>query len=307
MNAAMNDPVTLRDVVTFVRRSAGLVIGVPVVTGAVALAVCLLSQKVYTSEAAVSLSVSSQAVANQLVTAQLLANLPSAAGLAQGFTQQIGTRAFAGAVDTPRPDQWYGARFEERKGLLTLTAKGTSPAEARARAVRLLDVAQNYLRDRVAVAATANLTSALAQTTLDLRAAEGSLQEVQSLLKTVAQGAGTAPPAVAAALEAQKIDPQAARSAYPAWAFLTIQEAGLKAQLAQARVRAQILDGVLKDPALLSRLVGQALQVQVLAPPAEPLRQSQPRPALYTGFASLVGLMAGVFAAFLRDAFRAGA
>ncbi|MCM3875991.1 MAG: lipopolysaccharide biosynthesis protein, partial [Thermoanaerobaculia bacterium] len=64
---------------------------------------------------------------------------------------------------------------------------------------------------------------------------------------------------------------------------------------------------VLKDPALLSRLVGQALQVQVLAPPAEPLRQSQPRPVLYTGFATLVGLMAGVFAAFLRDAARTGA
>ena len=303
----MNDPLTLRDAVLFARRSAGLVIGVPAAFVVVALAASLLAQKTFTSEAAVSLSVSSQAVANQLVTTQLLTNLPSAPGLAQALTLQIGTRAFSGALDTPRPDQSYAARFDERKGLLTLTARGASPAEARERAVRLLDVAQTYLRDRVAAAATSNLTSALSQTTLDLRAAEDSLREVQGLLKNVPQGAGAVPPAVAAALEAQKVDPQAARSAYPAWAFLTIQEAGLKAQLAQAKVRAQILGDVLKDPVLLSRLVGQALQVQVLAPPAEPLRQSQPRPVLYTGFAAVAGLFAGVFAAFLRDAVRTGA
>lgn len=303
----MNDPVTLRAAVAFVRRSAGFVVLVPLVAGGVALAVSLLSQKVYTSEAAVSLSVSNQTVADQLVTAPLLANLPSAAALAQAFTQQVGTRALAEALGTPRPDWVYGARFDERKGLLTLTAKGTSPAEARANAARLLDVAQTYLSDRVAAAASANLVSVLSQTTLDLRAAESSLAEVQALLKAMPRNPGAVSPAVSAALEAQDFDPQLARSPYPAMAYLTIQEASLKAQLAQARVRAQILDGVSKDPAMLSRLAGKALHLQVLAPPAEPVRQTQPRPALYTAFATLVGLGAGIFAAFLRDALRPAA
>lgn len=147
------------------------------------------------------------------------------------------------------------------------------------------------------------MAAALSQATLDLRTAEGSLREVELLLHSTASQ-GPVPPSVASALEAQKVDPQVARSAYPAWAFLTIQQAGLQAQLAQARVRAHVLESVLKDPAQLSTLAGQALQVQVLAPAAEPLRQTRPRPVLYTGFAVVVGLLVGVFAAFLRDAMR---
>jgi LPS O-antigen subunit length determinant protein (WzzB/FepE family) len=260
--------------------------------------------KTYKSQAAVSLTVSSQAVINQLVTGQILANLPSAAGLAQAFTQQIGTHALSKALDADNPDQFFEARFDDRKGLLTLVASGATPAGARERADRLLRAAQEYLRARIAAAATENLKSALEQATLDLRTAESSLRDVQALLSLKGRPAAPVSPTVSAALEAQKVDPQLARSPNAAYAYLTIQEATLQAQLAQSRARVQSLEGVMKDSDALVRLVGQSLQVQVLAPPAEPLRQSAPRPVFSAGLAGALGLFVGVAGVLFREAIR---
>jgi len=299
-----DSPPTVRDLYLLFRRSIGIVLIPPLVAGAVTLVVCLRKAKTYTSQAAVSLTVSSQAVVNKEVTGQILANLPSPAGLAQAFTQQIGTHALSKALDAENPDQFFEARFDDRKGLLTLVARGVTPAEARERADKLLLAAQEYLRARIAAAATENMKSALAQATLDLRTAESSLRDVQALLSSKGRPAAPASPTVSAALEAQKVDPQLARSPNAAYAYLTIQEATLQAQLAQSRARAQSLEGVMKDSDALVRLVGQSLQVQVLAPPAEPLRQSAPRPVLSTGLAVAFGLLGGIAAALFKEALR---
>jgi uncharacterized protein involved in exopolysaccharide biosynthesis len=294
----------LRDYYFLLRRSAGLVLLPPVVAAGIVLVACLTMTKTYTSQAAVSLAVSSQGVVNQLVTGQILANLPSAAGLAQAFTQQMGTNALSKALATDRPDRYFEAHFDERRGLLTLVARGKTPAEAKERADRLLQAAQDYLRARIAAAATENMKSALAQANLDLKTAETSLAGVEALLKSTGRSSGTNSATVVAALEAQKIDPQLARSTNGAYSYLTIQEATLQSQLAQSRSRAEALEGVMKDSDALVRLVGQSLQVQILAPPAEPLRQSQPRPVFYTGLAGAVGLFGGVVAAQLRESLR---
>jgi uncharacterized protein involved in exopolysaccharide biosynthesis len=298
---------TLRDLYVLFRRSSGLVLIPPLAAAGATLIVCLVMTKTYTSQAAVSLTVSTQGVVNQLVTGQILANLPSAAGLAQAFTQQMGTNALSKALATDRPDRYFEARFDERRGLLTLVARGRTPAEAKERADRLLQAAQEYLRARIAAAATENLKSALAQANLDLKTAETSLAGVEALLRNAGRPGGTNSPTVVAALESQKVDPQLARSTNGAYSYLTIQEATLQSQLAQSRSRAEALEGIMKDSDALVRLVGQSLQVQVLAPPAEPLRQSQPRPVFYTGLAGAAGLLAGVVAAQLRESLRPAA
>jgi uncharacterized protein involved in exopolysaccharide biosynthesis len=297
-------PPTVRDLYLLFRRSIWLVLLPPLVAASVTLIVCLGMAKTYRSQAAVSLTVSNQAVISQLVTGQILANLPSAAGLAQAFTQQIGTHALSKALDADVPDRFFDARFDDRKGLLTLAASGGTPAEARERADKLLKAAQEYLRARIAAAATENLGSALEQAALDLRTAESSLRDVQALLSLKSRPATAVSPSVSAALEAQKVDPQVARSPNAAYAYLTIQEATLQSQLAQSRARVQSLESVMKDPDALVRLVGQSLQVQVLAPPAEPLRQSAPRPVFSAAVAGVLGLLAGVGGVLFAEAIR---
>ncbi|WP_223299805.1 hypothetical protein [Meiothermus taiwanensis] len=44
--------------------------------------------------------------------------------------------------------------------------------------------------------------------------------------------------------------------------------------------------------------------MQVLVPPAEPLRPSFPRPALFTVVAGVLGLLMGVLWAFIAEAVR---
>jgi LPS O-antigen subunit length determinant protein (WzzB/FepE family) len=298
----MSEGLSVVDLFRAFRHSAWLLVVVPVVCGAATLVVCLVMPKAYTSRADVSLTVSSQQMSNQIVTNQLLAGLPSPAALAVTFTQQLGTRTLARALDVAYPPEMFRAAFDDKKGLLTLTATGRTPEEARLRADRLLRAAQNYLQERIAAAATANLRSAVAQAKLDLSTAEKGLQEVRAVLRDSDRRSSPASPTLSAALEAQHVDPQYARSPNPAYTFLSLQQAQLQAQLAQAQSRAQSLESVLNDREMLFRLVGQSLQVQVLAPPSEPLRPTRPRPLLYLTVALLGGLVLALLLALLRDA-----
>lgn len=298
----MSEGLSVADLFRALRHSALLLVVVPVACAAGTLVVCWTMPKTYTSRAAVSLTVSSQQVSNQIVTNQLLAGLPSPAALAVTFTQQLGTRALSRALDVADPPAMFSATFDDKKGLLTLIATGPTPEEARLRADRLLRAAQDYLQERIVAAATANLRSAVAQAKLDLSTAEKGLQEVQAVLRGSDRRSSPASPTLSAALEAQHIDPQYARSPNPAYTFLSLQQAQLQAQLAQAQSRAQSLESVLHDPEMLFRLVGQSLQVQVLAPPSEPLRQTRPRPMLYATTALLGGLALALLLALVRDA-----
>jgi uncharacterized protein involved in exopolysaccharide biosynthesis len=109
---------------------------------------------------------------------------------------------------------------------------------------------------------------------------------------------------VAAGLEALKVDPAVARSSNPAETFLSLQEAQLSTQVATARARTEALEGVLKDPEALSRLVGQALQVQVLSPPGEPVHKSGPRATIWAAVAGIAALAVFILPGFIRDALR---
>ncbi len=261
----------------------------------------LLLPRVYESQALVSFSVSTQQVSSQQVTLQLLSGLPGAPSLAQAFAQRLETRAFSGSLDEPVPSRFFEARYEEKKGLLTLKARGSTPAGAKQRADKLLAVAESYLQERLDTAARTSVASSLEQARLDLTTGEQILRDTREMLKSAPARGGNASPAVAAGLEALKIDPAIARSPNPAITYLSLQEAQLATQVATARARTQAMEGVLKDPASLSRLVGQALQVQVLAPPAEPVRPSSPKPALWALIAGFAAFAVGSIVTFLRE------
>ena len=261
--------------------------------------VSFLFSPVYESQALVSVTVSGQVLGAQLVTGQLLANVPTPAALAQAFTQLISTRALTAALGTDRPDRIYEARFDERKSLLTLRAKGGAPAEAKQRAEKLLGIAQTNLQDRLSDAARANAASALEQARVDTKTAARILDDLRQVLRNAPRVA--AAPGTAAGLEALKVDPAIARSASPSYTYLSLQEAQQEAGLAQSRARAEALEAVLKEPDALRRLVGQALQVQVLAPPAEPLFPVSPRPLRWAALAGLAIAAIGVLVLLLLE------
>lgn len=280
-------------------RRAAIVAGLSVALALLTYAASWLFPRVYESQALVSVTVSGQVLSNQLVTGQLLANLPAPAALAQAFTQLITTRALSSGLGTDRPDLIYEAKFDEKKSLLTLRANGGTRAEAKQRAEKLLEIAQTNLQDRLTDAARANARSALEQARIDIKTAARILDDVRQVLRRAPRDA--AAPGVAAGLEALKVDPAIARSPNPSFTYLSLQEAQQESTLAQARARAEALEGVLNETDALRKLAGQALQVQVLAPPAEPIFPVSPRPLRNGGLVGLATASLGALVLLFRE------
>ena len=291
------DEITLRDLYLVLKRNRRLVLGLPLFLAALTLVWSLLWPKTYTTQVMVSLSLANHS------SQGLLNNLPSLPGLAQGFVDLQNTRLLANQLGVDDPTRFYSARFDEKRGLLFLKAQGTTSAEAEQRASQFLLVARNYLERNLLEGAQANLRSALTQARLDLQAAQDGLKGIQAQLRLAPdQAASNA--TVAAALEARGADPQAARAANPAYTSLSLDESRLRSQIAQLEARITTLSDFLQQPESIGQLVNQALLVQVLVPPAEPLRPSFPRPLLFTAVAAVLGLLVGVMWAFIAEAVR---
>ncbi len=291
------DEITLRDLYLVLKRNKHLVLGLPLLLAALTLAWSLLWPKTYTSQVVVSLSLANQS------SQGLLNNLPSLTGLAQGFVDLQKTRLLANQLGVDDPSRYYKARFDEKRGLLFLTAQGRTAAEAEERASQILQVARVYLERNLLEGAQANLQAAQTQARLDLQAAKDALKSIQAQL-SLAPDRAVSNATIAAGLEARGADPQAARTANPAYTSLSLDESRLRSQIAQLEARIATLSDFLRQPEAIRRLVSQALLVQVLVPPAEPLRPSFPRPLLFTVVAGALGFMIGVLWAFVAEAIR---
>ncbi|WP_337869753.1 Wzz/FepE/Etk N-terminal domain-containing protein [Meiothermus sp.] len=292
-----SDDISLRDIYLVLKRRVWQILGLGVALALVTLLWSLLWPKTYTSQVVVSLSLANQS------SQGLLNNLPSLPGLAQGFVDLQNTRLLAEQLEVSDPTRFYSARFDDRRGLLFLTAQGRTSAEAGARAERILSVARKYLEDSLVEGARANIRAAQTQAQLDLRAAQDGLKGIQTQLR-LAPDRAASNATVAAGLEARGNDPQAARAANPAYTSLSLDESRLRSQIAQLEARIGTLTDFLQQPQAIGQLVSQALLVQVLVPPAEPLRPSFPRPLLFTVIAGVLGLLVGILWAFIAEAIR---
>lgn len=297
MDKYPNDELSLRDLYLVLRRSRNTILGSALGLGLLVLFLSLVLPKTYISKVIVGLGFSPQQNA-------LLANLPSPTGLAQGFGDLLETSVLTQQLELARPSQTYKSKFDEKKTLWTLSANGRTPGEAQHNAERILGVAKEYLTDRLTQGVTLNANSSLAQTQLDLRGVQESLRRVQEELKKLSQSTPASSSTTAAGLEARGVDPQIARTANPGLTSLSLDESRLRSQVAQTQARVQTLTQLIENPAEISSLVGQALNVQVLVPPAQPLRASFPRPLLFTVIAGVLGLLFGIFWAFLSEAIR---
>ena len=292
-----SDEISLRDIYLVLKRRVWQILGLGIALAIVTLLWSLLWPKTYTSQVVVSLSLANQS------SQGLLNNLPSLPGLAQGFVDLQNTRLLAEQLEISDPTRFYSARFDDKRGLLFLTAQGRTSAEAGARAERILSVARKYLEDSLVEGARANIRAAQTQAQLDLRAAQDGLKGIQTQLR-LAPDRAASNATVAAGLEARGNDPQVARAANPAYTSLSLDESRLRSQIAQLEARIGTLNDFLRQPQAIGQLVSQALLVQVLVPPAEPLRPSFPRPLLFTVIAGILGLLIGVLWAFVAEAIR---
>ncbi|MDW8424899.1 MAG: Wzz/FepE/Etk N-terminal domain-containing protein [Meiothermus sp.] len=295
--APVTDEISLRDIYLVLKKRARLILGLTFGLALATLLWSLLWPKTYTSQVVVSLSLSNQS------SQGLLNNLPSLAGLAQGFVDLQQTKLLANQLGVEDPTRFYKARFDEKRGLLFLTAQGRTAAEAGERAERILQVARTYLERNLLEGAQANLRAAQTQARLDLRAAQDGLRGIQAQLK-IAPDRALSNPTIAAGLEARGNDPQTARASNPAYTSLSLDESRLRSQIAQLEARITTLTDFLQQPDAIGQLVSQALLVQVLVPPAEPLRPSFPRPLLFTVVAGVLGLLLGVIWAFVAEAIK---
>lgn len=293
-----SEDISLRDIYLVLNRKRRLIVGLTLLLALLTLGVSLVWPKTYTSKVVVSLS-----LANQSNQQGLLNNLPSLPGLAQGFVDLQSTTLLARDLGVSEPPSVYKASFDDKKGLLNLSAKGKTPALAKERAERILNVARNYLRERMVEGASSNIRAALTQTQLDLQAAKESLKRIRAELASTPDK-GQADATVAAGLEARQVDPQAARAASPGYTSLSLDESRFRSSVAQLEARIDTLKQFLNEPDSINQLVGQALQVQTLVPPAEPLRPTSPRPVLYTAIAAVLGLLLSLLWAFVAEAIR---
>jgi len=292
------DEVSFRETYLVFRRWGLFILLLAALFALLTLVASLLLPRSYTSQVIVSFSLPNQPGQG------LLNNLPSLTGLAQGFVDLLDTRVMAERLEVDNPTRLYSARFDDRRGVLYLTAQGRTPAEAGARAERILSVARKYLEDSLIEGVRTNIQAAQVQARFDLQVAQGGLQGIQAQLEIAPDRAGTTNPAIIAALEARGTDPQAARAADPAFTSLSLDESRLRSQIAQLDARINILTDLLQQPESISQLVSQGLLVQVLVPPAEPLGPSFPRPARFTVIAGFLGLLIGVLWAFVAEAIR---
>jgi hypothetical protein len=291
------DEITLRDLYLVLRRWWVFIVGMTLGAALLALAVSLALPKKFESKGVYSLS---------LLTDKMIAplnNLPALPGLAQGYGDSLNTTVLAAELKEPEPGKVFAAKFDEKRGLWTLTGQGSTPALARERADRLMQSARAYLEDRIVEGVKVNIAGAREQAKLDLSITEQSLAGIAGVLAST-------PPvsnrdgATTAGLEGQGVGPQAARSNNPAYVSLAVQQSQLKAQQAQSQARVQTYTDLLKDPARLQVFAGQAFSIQTISAPTEPLDATSPRPVLYAAVAGVVGLFLGLLLPFVFESIR---
>lgn len=306
--AQPQDEISLRDLYLVLKRNARIILAVTLGAALVTFAISMILPKTYRSQANLSLSLSIQPFYGQQQPtnqqerfSQILANLPSLSGLAGSFQDLLETRELAQSLGVANPASRYQAKFDDKTGIWRLSAKGSSPEEARRATEKLLATARDFLESKLAQTVNSNLAALLAQARIDAESAQIGLQEIKKALANTPPTVG-ADAAVASALESQGVNPLVARATSPAYASLKLQEANLRSQLAQAQARIETYSRLARNPQEIRTLVGQALQIQLLVAPSEPLRPVSPRPLLYAAIAAVLGLILSVFWAFLAEA-----
>ena len=294
MDTHSSDELSLRDVFAVLNRYRGLIFTLPTAVALLALVVTLLLPKSYSSRAVYSLSIDNQTA---------FAGLPSAAGLAQAYGDLLNTAEFAAAIKVEQPVNVFRSKFDDKKGLWTLTAEGGSAAEAKVQALKFSRHLEAYLNAQLLTIAKQKQVSSLAVSQISLLDGRDQLRRVEPLLKQAQISGNTA--TIAAALEGQQgVGAQTARSNSPAVVSLSLQVNTLRLAIAKLESAIASARRLLNSPNELRASIGQVAVLQVITAPGEPLEPDFPRPVLFAALAAVLGLLIALVAAFVLEALR---
>ncbi len=294
MDTNSQDELSLRDVFAVLKRYRGLILVLPIALALLTLMVTLLLPKSYSSRAVYSLSIKSD---------EAFAGLPTAAGLAQAYNDLLSTSEFAAAIGVERPTDTFQSKFDDKKGLWTLTAKDSSALEAKNQAAKFSRHLEAYLNTQLLTIAKQKQTSSLAVSQIGLLDLRDQLRRVAPLLKEAQTSVNST--TIAAALEGQQdVGAQTARSSNPAAVSLQLQVNTLRLSIAKLESAIVSSQRLLATPNELRASIGQMAVLQVVTTPGEPLEPDFPKPLLFASLAAVLGLLVALIAAFVLEALR---
>jgi uncharacterized protein involved in exopolysaccharide biosynthesis len=298
------EELSLRDVYLVYKRQRVLLWSLLLVFPLVGLLLGLLLPKTFASKAVLSLKLQSEQLTSQAVqsdqfasdTQQIFSNLPSVPALVQAF--QVGLEA--DQVTTESGQVLVAElKFDEKNGSLELLNSASKPEFAKGNVEKLLLSATRFMRERVVDSLKANVEARLARVRFDREVAQANVDGLRLVRQ---QERVTSDPVIAAGLENQRVNPPVARSGDPSQVSLELQEAGLRAQLAQLDGTVKVLSSLIHDPQRLERLAGQVFQVQRLIPASLPSSPDSPRLGFLVALMSAIGLVVALLAPLVREA-----
>ncbi len=288
----VTEEISLRDVYLILKKHIRLILSFTIGAALIALALAFILPKSYSSQSVINLAVNTER--SEFKAA------PNAIGLSQGFIQLVNNESLIGALEETRLEGIFKAKFDDKKSLLTLSATGTTPEIALARAQRIQTTALTYFENQIGTAVRTSLESNLAQIKVDIDSSKDNLKRLEPLLKTTQGIANNT--SDTAALESNGIDPQLARANNPALVSVALQISQLRVVLAATQARQISLQSILNNKTGFKSLLGQGFQAQILAAPALAITAESPGPLLLVALATVAGLLIGLVAAFVLEA-----
>jgi hypothetical protein len=261
--------------------------------------------KTFASKAILSLKLQSDQLTTQANTSdqtfgtqQIFSNLPSVSALVQAFQTGLEANQVKSAAGVVLDAK---LKFDEKNGSLELQNVAALPELAKGNVESLVLAATTFMRDTVVDSLKANAEARLARVRFDREITQANVDG----LRIVRQQSGSiSDPVIAAGLENRNVNAPVARSNDPSRVSLALQEAGLRAQLAQLDGTVKVLNSLTTDPQRLERLAGQVFQVQRLIPASLPIAPDSPRLGFLLAVMSAVGVLMALFVPVVVEAVR---
>ena len=297
------EELSLRDVYLVYKRQRVLLWSLLLVFPLIGLLLGLTLPKTFASKAILSLKLQSDQLTTQANTSdqtfgtqQIFSNLPSVSALVQAFQTGLEAnqvKSAAGAVLDAK------LKFDEKNGSLELQNLAALPELAKGNVELLVVAATKFMRDTVVDSLKANAEARLARVRFDREITQANVDG----LRIVRQQSGSiSDPVIAAGLENRNVNAPVARSNDPSRVSLALQEAGLRAQLAQLDGTVKVLNSLTTDPQRLERLAGQVFQVQRLIPASLPSAPDSPKIGFLVALMTAIGLVVALIAPLVREA-----
>jgi hypothetical protein len=297
------DELSLRDVYLMYKRQGFLFWLLLLAFPLIGLLLGLFLPKTYASKAILSLKLQSDQLTTQannsdqtFGTQQIFSNLPNVSALVQAFQTGLEAEQVKSAAGIVLEAK---LKFDEKNGSLELQNIAALPELAKGNVESMVLAATTFMRDTVVDSLKANAEARLARVRFDREITQANVDGLRNVRQ---QSASSSDSVIAAGLEDRRIVAGVARSNDPGRVSLALQEAELRAQLAQLDGTIKVLNSLTTDPKRLERLAGQVFQVQRLIPASLPTAPDSPKLGFLLAIMATVGFLLALLVPLVREA-----